>query len=230
MVDKRPVRFIPAKPKLYPFAPRGEAMRAVMRSCAFVLAVNWLTQGMRGMDAKELVFRLLFELLLATGLFAVLAAMGAPAALLLSAFVAHSLNFTLNGQFWVCARYCPSYRGDPARLRRFMRGVARELSGRRSIDAAVAIGSLGGDTFGPRSDLDLRLVMAPGLRAWMAANLLLLRLRARAFLERIPLDAYAYAGVGSLERFEPDEPWVLLSDEHGRIARRFPARRLMSLS
>lgn len=218
------MRSTPVKPKLYPFAPRSEAMRRLMRSCAFVLAVNWLAQGMRGMDCKELAFRLLAESLAAAILSAALSGLGAVA-VLPAALIAHSLNFTFNGQFWVCARYCPSYRGDAARLRRFLGDIAPEL--RRSVDAAVVIGSTGEGVLGPRSDLDLRLVFPPGPRAWLAVNLLLLRLRARAFRARIPLDAYAYDTVESLARFDPAEPWMVIVDRRGDIARRFPGRRLV---
>jgi hypothetical protein len=223
------MRSVPAKPKLYPFVPRSEAMRSVMRSCAFVLAVNWLAQGMRGMDRKELTFRLLAELVLGAGLFAVLAGLDVAAAALVSAFAAHSLSFTLNGQFWVCARYCPSYQGDPAELRRFLDETAAELRQSRSIETAVVIGSLAEGALGPRSDLDLRLIFPPGARAWLEVNLVLLRLRAQAFARGIPLDAYAYDSVESLARFDPAEPWLLLADRRGEIARRFPGRRLTCL-
>lgn len=223
MVEKCLVRSIPAKPKIYPFAPRSLALRRLMRSCAFVLAVNWLTQGMRGMDRKELSFRLLAEFL-AVVLLAALSGLGA-AAVVPAAFLAHSLGFTLNGQFWVCARYCPSYRGDPARLHRFLHAIAPEL--RRVVDCAVVIGSTGGDALGPRSDLDLRLIFPPGPMAWIAVNLLLLRMRTRAFFGRIPLDAYAYDTARSLARFDPAEPWLVIVDRNGDIARRFPDRRLV---
>ena len=147
------MRSTPVKPKLYPFAPRSEAMRRLMRSCAFVLAVNWLAQGMRGLDCKELAFRLLAE-----SLPAALSGLGAVA-VLPAALIAHSLNFTFNGQFWVCARYCPSYRGDAARLRRFLGDIAPEL--RRSVDAAVVIGSTGEGVPGPPPALAPRLACPP---------------------------------------------------------------------
>lgn len=218
------MRSTPAKPKLYPFAARSEAMRRLMRTCTFVLAVNWLAQGMRGMDRKELAFRLLAEGLVAAILSLALSGLGAVA-VLPAALIAHSLNFTFNGQFWVCARYCPSYRGDAERLRRFLGDIGPEL--RRSVDAAVVIGSTGEGALGPRSDLDLRLVFPPGARAWLAVNLLLLRLRTRAFLAGIPLDAYAYDTVESLARFDPAEPWLVIVDRRSDIARRFPGRRLV---
>ncbi|MEZ5863901.1 MAG: hypothetical protein R3D25_07435 [Geminicoccaceae bacterium] len=83
-----------------------------------ILAVNWLAQGMRGMDPKELSFRLLLlgglTGLIAASLVAGPLAGGTPGpALLLGLGMAHSINFTLNGQLWVCLRYCPSYRQDP---------------------------------------------------------------------------------------------------------------------
>jgi hypothetical protein len=221
----------PPKSKRYPFAPRSAPMRALTRSCAFVLGVNWVMQGMRGMDSKELSFRLLAELAVAVGLAMTLAAcgVGQGVSIPVAAFLAHSLSFTLNGQLWVCVRYCPGYRGDAARLDGFMRRTADALRRAGWLDEAVVIGSMGQGALGPRSDLDLRLVFPVGVGGWLRTNLLLLRLRARAFLSGVPLDAYAYDRPRSLGRFDPVEPWVVLLDRHGRIATLFSDRRLTSL-
>lgn len=221
-----------AKPKSFPVAPRCAVMRAVMRSCAFVLAVNWVMQGMRGMDGKELAFRLLAEAALAGGLAAMLLAggMAAGPAWLLAAALAHSLGFTVNGQFWVCARYCPSYRGDMVRLHRFLGRSAEAVARAGWLDEAVVIGSTGEGALGPRSDIDLRLICPRGVVAWIRTNLLLLRLRTAAFLGGVPLDAYAYDRVDSLRRFDPAEPWVVLLDRRGRIAAGFPGRLLTGLA
>jgi hypothetical protein len=220
-----------AKAKLYPFRPRSRVLASLLRSCAVVLAINWLAQGMRGMDRKELSFRLLLEAAMGLGSAAVLVGLGqAPVpALLAGLFLAHGFGFTLNGQFWVCARYCPSYRGDAARLGAFLARSAVLLRACRWLDEAVIIGSLGERVLGPRSDIDLRLIFPPGIVAWVRVNLLLLRLRALAFLGGVPLDAYAYDDLASLRRFDPSEPLVVVLDRRGALAQGFAERRLMPL-
>ena len=57
--------FSAPKPKTFPIRPRSPWLAGLMQSCAFILPVNWCLQGMRGMDRKELAFRLSAELLLA---------------------------------------------------------------------------------------------------------------------------------------------------------------------
>jgi hypothetical protein len=98
------------------------------------------------MDRKELSFRLAAEALLAAGLAiaGVRAGLPLPLAVAAALLVAHSANFTFNGQVWVCARYCASYRRDPAALERFLARAAVILCRQRWLAEAALIGSRGG--------------------------------------------------------------------------------------
>lgn len=212
------------KAKAFPIAPRSPWLAAVLQSCPAILVINWCLQGMRGMDRGELAFRLMLELVL----FAALApAVGALGAFLL----AHSFNFTFNGQVWVCARYCRCWRRSPAAVERFLRDVAGELRELPWLDEAVCIGSraTGAEVRHDRADIDLRLIAPGGASGWLKVNLLLLTLRTRAFLKLVPLDLYAYDGPDSLARFRQDEPLLVILDRRGRIARRFADRELVPL-
>ena len=217
------------KAKSFPIRSASPVLRAWMQTCAFILAVNWVMQGVRGMDAKERRFRLALALLLA-GVFglAALPVLPLPAAAAFGAFAAHSVNFTLNGQVWVCCRYCRWYRRDPVLIDAWLAGVIARLRRLDWLRVALCIGSqgLGRGTRGPRSDIDLRLVFPAGPLAWARTNLLLLRLRAGAFVRAIPLDLYAYDGVASLDRFRQDEPLLVILDRGGDLRRRYPARDL----
>lgn len=212
------------KPKPFPAPLDAPWLQSVVQSCAFILAVNWVTQGMRGMDRKELTFRLLLELLVAVCLLQLLPS-GATGPLL-AFLLAHSLSFTLNGQAWVCARYCAWYRQDPERIATFVLGLEADLARRAWLAEAALIGSRarGHAVYGPRSDIDLRLIMAPGLAGWLRTNLLLLLMRARAFAGGFALDLYAYDSPASLARFDQDEPLRLILDRGGRLAAAFPGR------
>jgi hypothetical protein len=208
------------KIKRFPLMPSAPWLQAATQSCAFILAVNWCLQGARGMDRKELSFRLAAEALLAAGL------MTAGVRADLALIAAHSANFTLNGQAWVCVRYCAFYRRDPAALERFLARAAVILCRQRWLAEAALIGSRGGGAqgFGPRSDLDLRLIFPPGPLAWVRTNLLLLRLRTAAFLRAIPLDLYAYDTPEALRRFDQRERLLVILDRQGRLAAAFPER------
>lgn len=187
-----------------------------------ILAINWCMQGMRGMDRGELAFRLLLEALV---WLALAPALGPFPALL----AAHTLNFLLNGQLWVCARYCLFWRRSPAALSDFLADVAARLRDLAWLEEAVCIGSCGAEAVArhDRADIDLRLVAPPGPLGWLRVNLLLLELRARALFGLIPLDLYAYDSPASLDRFRQDEALLVILDRRGRIAERFAGRRLV---
>lgn len=215
------------KRKRFPFEPRSPRLAEAMQSCAFILAVNWVLQGTRGMDRKELSFRVGLELGLAVLLAGIGALWLAPwLAVSLGLLVAHSASFTLNGQVWVCARYCRWWRGDAAFVERWLERLVTELATLPWLREAACIGSRGDHGFvrGDRSDLDLRLVFPKGLVAWLRVNFLLLRLRARAFLAGVPLDLYAYDSPASLRRFDQRERLLVLLDRDGRLAAEFPER------
>src|SRR5436305_14646692 len=117
------------KLKRFPAPFDSPALAGVTQSCAFIPAASWLMQGVRGMDRKELTFRLLLEAVATAATLPALAGLGVggPAALALALAVAHSLNFTVNGQVWVCARYCRTYRRNPAAVATFFVDVPHLL-------------------------------------------------------------------------------------------------------
>ena len=216
------------KIKRFPLMPPAPWVRAAMQSCAFILAANWCLQGARGMDRKELSFRLAAEALLAAGLTlaGIRAGLQVLPAAALALLAAHTASFTINGQLWVCARYCASYRRDRAALERFLGRTAATLCRQRWLTEAALIGSRGArqQAFGPRSDLDQRLIFPPGLAAWLRTNLLLLRLRTAAFLRAVPLDLYAYDTPDTRRRIDQRERLLVIQDRRGRLAAAFPER------
>ena len=214
------------KPKRFPIAPRNALLASTLQSCAVILAINWVFQGMRGMGLKELAFRLGLEaLVLALGFTALLGiGLGWPLALTSAAFLAHGVSFTLNGQVWVCARYCRWWRREPEAVTDFAQRVAARLQATGWLEEAAVIGSLAAKPQGTRSDIDLRLIFPRGVNAWWRVNVLLLELRTRAFFARIPLDLYAYDSPEALRRFDQTEPLLVLLDRAGRLRAGFAQR------
>jgi predicted nucleotidyltransferase len=230
MIDKIMLRFMPAyKLKAFPVPPGLAWLARPLQSCAGILAVNWVMQGMRGMGRRELSFRLLLEagaaLLLAAAL--TLAGIAVESANIIGALAAHTLNWLLNGQIWVCARYCRLYRGRVIRLQLAMADLVVELPQRLWLDEAALIGSAADGRQQERSDIDLRLVFPAGPGGWLRTNMLLLRLRSRAFLRMVPLDVYAHDRTDDLRRSDPADSVRLLIDRHGRLRRLLADRRLV---
>ncbi|HEV7372207.1 hypothetical protein [Arenibaculum sp.] len=214
---------MPLKKKQFDWLPNIPLLRAASQSCLGILLINWVAQGTRGMDRGELVFRALLEVLLAL-VFAVvlrLTSDGPPVLDGLAGLVlAHTVNWTLNGHVWVCFRYCPGYRADPDLLNAKGRAVIAKVEAARRVQEALVIGSFAdhGLRLRERSDMDLRLIRPPGLAGWFHANLLLLHLRAWAFLRGFPLDLYAYGDLRFLQRFRTNETWLIIKDAEGRLA------------
>jgi hypothetical protein len=212
--------------------PAAAARRLVPRGCATLLAKGWLLQGLHATGRKELAFRLAVAATLGMALLHVGLLLGLPwpAALATAALGAHSLGFLLSGQVWLALRHCRLYRGDRARLDRFLAHAAPLLRTRPWLDEAVLLGSSGRGRLGDRSDIDLRLVFPPGIVAWLRVNLLCLKLRIRALLCAVPLDLCAYDGLDGLTWHDPHDPLVIVLDRRGRLVSRFAERDLKELA
>ncbi|MGF1475899.1 MAG: hypothetical protein ACFB6S_10080 [Geminicoccaceae bacterium] len=207
-------------------------MNSLLQQCPTILAINFVAQGMRGMGFKELAFRLLLQILVSViiGLLAV-PVLDRVDAVSLAIVGGHLFSFLANGQFWVCCRYCALYRRSPDTLLAFTDRIAGKLQAKIWLREALILGSLGDGRLapGPRSDIDLRLVIPPGFDAWLKTNLLLLSLRIRAMIEGMPLDLYAYDSVDDLKRFRADEAWLIIQDRDLALAARFPGRLMVHL-
>lgn len=210
------------KVKPFPWIAEGSPLFAVSQSCAFIMAANWLMQGMRGMDRGELLFRWILFLIVAIGF----ARLGLSP--ILAVLGAHTLNFAINGHPWVCLRYCAFYRRSPMAIETWLEGWCARLTTLSWLDEAVIIGSRAKRLGSTRSDIDLRLIVGSSLSRWLAINLLLLVMRFDALVRCIPLDLYAYDSPLSLRRFDQSEPMAILLDRHNRIRLLFAERELIA--
>ena len=219
------------KLKRFPQFTMAAPVAPLVQSCLGILAINWLCQGMRGMDRKELLFRLLVEGLVIMSLAGLLMRWLSPLiASCTATLMAHSLNFLFNGQFWVCLRYCRFYRNEKQRLNLYLIDLVSAIRGYGWLHEAVVIGSAAfGRVRTERSDIDLRLTMADGLLGWFKTNVLLMQLRFLAFIRAIPLDVYAYDDPVSLRRFDQDEPIWIIKDEGSRLHAFFAEDRMVLL-
>ena len=216
------------KIKPFPLLDPSGRLFALSQTCHGILLINWVMQGMRGMERKELTFRLLLEVALTLffGLCLETLGTGGALAFLLALLLAHSLNFFFNGQLWVCLRYCDFYRQDPEVIAAWRDRCFERLVDIPIVDEAVCIGSqaCGRGTPGERSDIDLRLFFVAGMEDWLAINLLMLRLRTSALFDGIPLDLYACDSPSSLDRFDRRKPVGIIKDRGGRLVRKLGKR------
>ena len=215
------------KKKIYSWMPKTRFLRMLMQSPIGILGINWVFQGMRGMQQKELGFRVLLELILLITISMFLPeAWGVFIKFLVSLFIAHSLNWFFNTHLWVCVRYFPVYRRDPKVLSSYLAKEEKFLQSLPWLNEAVCIGSVGdsGDISSERSDIDLRLIFPSGIINWFRVNILLLRLRFYALFLIIPLDLYAYDDINALDQFRQDEGMRVILDRQSCLSIRFVNR------
>ncbi|PHS73128.1 MAG: hypothetical protein COB22_02345 [Cycloclasticus sp.] len=218
----------PKKKKEFGWIPKSPLLLKAMQSNAGILIINWAFQGMRGMQSKELSFRIILELIMGTLFYAMIfgSKLDVGGALLLSLFMAHSVNWLLNTHLWVCIRYMKFYRRDPDALRDFLCRVSGEIERKRWLKEAVCIGSIGDkeDVTSWRSDIDLRLFFKLGLMNYLRLNFYLIYLRTKALFLIIPLDLYAYNDIEYLKNFKKNEGMLLIKDEQGAITQMYPEK------
>jgi predicted nucleotidyltransferase len=178
------------------------------------LALHWLFQGLLYMDPTERCFKLGLDLLLTLVFGGILHLwLALPLAIGAGFIVAHTLNFLFNGQMYGVLKTFGSVSHSGARLTAELERLRARVTEEPCILYAAAYGSLARGEWSETSDLDVRVVRAPGFRSawrvcWFAAHE-----RTRAFLKEFPLDIYVLDGYSSLAKVsEKSIPVVLIND------------------
>ena len=99
------IRFLfPYKEKqlylLHKLALKNKVLYILIQNIIVLTIINWLSQGMSGMDKGELFFHILCSITFFCFFFLI-----SPLGFLFSLIVAHSVNWILNSHFWTFARF-----------------------------------------------------------------------------------------------------------------------------
>jgi len=174
---------------------KSKYMRPLLRHKSAAVAIHWLFQGILQMDATERAWKAALDAILAGAIFFLFCwlkpmrlAQVYKAALALLA--AHTINFLLNAHFWVVLKHFGSVSNDWTTYQAELMRLRQRIAAEPYIRFAAAYGSLARAQWSPHSDLDLRLVRAPGLNSALHVCWFATRERARAFFRRFPLDVY----------------------------------------
>jgi thymidylate kinase/predicted nucleotidyltransferase len=191
-------------------------MKEIVRRPSGALAVHWLFQGMLYMDPTERRVKLGLNFVLAL-LFGWLFSrrLAAVPAYGLGLLTAHSLNFLFNGQIFGVLKHFGGVRHTWEEFDREVERLRRRVAEEPDIVYAAAYGSLARSEWSPTSDLDVRLVRAPGLRSALRTSWFAIRERARANFRRFPLDLYVLDSYASLRRMSEKEPVELTRSLNG---------------
>lgn len=180
----------------------------------FIIISNWAFQGMLYADKTERSFRLLLDaimILLLSVIFTNVIS-NTYVVLVLSFFVAHTINWIFNGQLFVLARYMGI---KPNKQDKFI-GYAKELGFRarreKSILFVAVYGSMSRKELNATSDLDIRIIRKEGFLNGVKACSFGFLERLRAFFHKFPLDLYVIDNEEHLSKLRTDEDAIIVYD------------------
>ncbi len=198
----------------YPVS-EAKILQPLLRHPLGALAVHWFAQGLLQMDHTERVFKIGLDFLTTVTVAAVLRSwMSWPWAVLIAASASHTANWGVNGHIFVVLKHFGLVRHTRDETSRYLEGLVSRVRHEPSVQYAAVFGSVVRGGWGEASDLDVRLVRKPGVRAALRACWFALQERARATLRGFPLDLYVLDSFAPLGALRSDEPaWVLHDPE-----------------
>ena len=215
------------KKKRYAWNPKNEILYKLMTSRVGVVCINWVFQGVLGMDRAERVFKILLDLLLTMLASAAFSLARFPLWLAVaSGFItAHTINWLFNTHFWVMGRYLGITHNPRSRILTYIRFLAEVAQDRAFLLGVIVFGNMtrGGEVRSD-SDIDVRYVREKGVANAVRANLFSLREKIRALFLKMPLDSYICDELSSLDRLRKEERPIILYDPHGVLKEKYQSR------
>lgn len=208
----------------------AKLLRPILSTKGGALLIHWIFQGLLNMDGTERAFKLGLDLI-GTILFLALFVnfLPWPLALAVALFLAHSANFLLNAHPWTVLKHFGVRHHSESDLLAY----AAQLGQRSARCTAISAAGIWGG-FARRehadpgsSDLDVRMIRAPGFFQGLWSCLFVASERARANWKRFPLDIYLLDGVESLSRLRQTEAPLLLLDREQQLKEIYPTAELL---
>lgn len=195
---------------------KGSALGELLRYGFMIFLSAWIFQGVLISSWREIVIRYLIDAIIT----AALIFSGVHWAL--AFFIAHSLNFALNGQLFAMYTHMGATRVTAEKFLRCTTKLHYKLERRKFVDAAIAYGSLSRGCYKQTSDIDIRLIPAKG--GWWLTALYAVCLRVWAFFVGYPLDMYCYETGAVLRRMRSDELPIMVTEKGNCMRSVYPER------
>ena len=200
------------KQKKLPGFIRHRWLFAFFQSKLGRLCSNWVLQGMLYMNPVEIIYKLGLDLVLVWAWWWLLGGEHTVAAWGVAGLLAHTSNWIINGQPIALRRHLDWGKNDPRHFIAYIEALERRIQGSAYLAAAASFGSLSRGKYSDRSDIDIRLVMKPGLIDKLRAANFCFWERFRALLARFPLDLYAFDLEEMRRKMRSDEMPVIFWD------------------
>lgn len=190
-----------------------KVLQFLLYSRVTAMALHWTFQSMLSMDFTELSFKIITDILL-TLIFSLLLVNWLPLvfAILISFFIAHTLNFLFNGQIIAVLKHFGDITHELSEFEQYINAIKTRLQKEPSIRWAALYGSITRGELKTTSDLDIRMIRYPGFINGVRACWFTLLERTRAFLQRYPIDILVLDSPRLLKRLRPDESPLVIFD------------------
>lgn len=205
----------PYKRKVLPISTKSHVLYYLFQNKISLTVINWLFQGMRGMDTADRMGKIIFDILIF--IVAMFLIDGSETYRISSSLIlAHTLNWLLNANFWVIGRFNGITRTPPSRFFPYLRKMSARINKNNSIFAVIIIGGLSRNkSFKTTSDVDIMFIRERGFKNAVKAVVVTISERAIAFFSKFPLDLQLYDSIESMKQHRADEIPVLLKDTGG---------------
>jgi len=200
--------------KKFNFLKKNSIAEKFFNTFLIIIIINWFFQGIRGMQSKEFIFRIIFELLWIFFFYIVL-----EINFIFSIILSHTLFWIFFCQFWVIMRYSSFYSNNINNLNKTYKNLLKKIQKSKYLEKAVIIGSI------PKvkqfehtnSDLDLRFFFSNNINDFLIINFFLFYLRTYAFFKKFPLDVYSYDNFAIFKKFNKKDKILIIKDKNNSI-------------
>lgn len=174
-------------------------------SILLVIGINWTFQSILYMDKSEKIFKILIDLVLIIIISILLSNLtNLYVALLLSVFIAHTINWIVNGHIFALFKTFGLVKTEPEKFIQYINYLKYKSSNENSVIFVATFGSLSRDELNENSDLDIRIVRKKGLINGINACLFTMIERSNAFFNKFPLDIYLLDNFDGLNKLKED--------------------------
>jgi len=193
----------------------------VLRTRFGVAAANWVFQGMRYMNGYETSLKLALDALLAAVVLWMTPGQTSAARVIFAVLLAHSVNWLVNGHFFVLMRYVRPFPKPVAAFGIYAESLRQRAEQCARLDAVAIYGSYCRGELHEHSDLDVRVFVGEGIFNGTIGALFCLKERCFALFARFPLDIYCFVGIRPAEQLREDESPVILFDRSGKVSHHY---------
>lgn len=194
----------------------GTALGEFCRYGFMIFISAWILQGVRISNWREIFIRYMIDAILMT----LMILLGVHWAL--AFFIAHSINFTLNGQLFAMYTHMGATGVKADKFLNDTIKLNKKIEKHRFIRASIAYGSLSRGCYKKTSDIDIRLIPAEG--GWWRTALYAVWLRTWAFFVHYPLDMYCYDPEVVVKKMRTDELPIMVNERDKCMSKWYPER------